>query len=63
MFNTRVQKFDSSGNFIQKFGTGGMGNGGFGWPVGIAINATGQIAVSDYRGCLIQEFNPVPPSY
>jgi DNA-binding beta-propeller fold protein YncE len=59
MVNHRVQKFDSSGKFLCKFGTAGAGNGGFGWPIGVAVNPTNaHVIVTDYLGCLVQEFQP-----
>ena len=35
--NNRIQKFDSNGNFITKWGTVGSGDGQFNEPTGIAI--------------------------
>ena len=58
MMNHRVQKFDSSGNFLTKFGTAGAGNGGMGWPAGVAVDAAGDVVVTDYIGALVQEFSP-----
>jgi DNA-binding beta-propeller fold protein YncE len=45
--NNRVQKFDSSGNFISKFGSLGTGDGQFWNPRGIGIDAAGNIYVAD----------------
>ena len=35
--NSRVQKFDSEGNFITKWGTNGTGDGQFIYPSGLAV--------------------------
>ena len=45
--NNRVQKFDSNGKFITKWGTAGSGDGQFSAPVGIAIDSSGNVYVSD----------------
>jgi DNA-binding beta-propeller fold protein YncE len=58
MMNHRIQKFDPSGTFIAKLGTVGAGNGGLGMPVGVAVNASGDVVVNDYSGALVQEFAP-----
>jgi len=56
--NRRIEKFDSSGSFLAKFGGVGVGNGTFSWPVAVAVNSSGQVVVSDYTGNLVQEFEP-----
>jgi hypothetical protein len=47
--NSRVESFDSQGNYLSTFGTGGSGNGQFKDPQGIGIDTlnTGNIAVGD----------------
>jgi DNA-binding beta-propeller fold protein YncE len=45
--NNRVQKFDSNGKFITKWGTAGSGDGQFSAPVGIVIDSLGNVYVSD----------------
>lgn len=45
--NTRVQKFNSSGAFVLKFGTGGSANGQFISPFGVALDSAGNIYVTD----------------
>lgn len=45
--NSRVQKFDAEGNFIDDFGTYGDKEGEFKSPYGVAVDADGSIYVSD----------------
>ena len=37
--NDRIQKFDSNGNFITKWGSKGTGDGEFKTPIGIAVDS------------------------
>jgi len=52
-FNDRIQKFDSSGNFVSKFGKNGgdgspgLGDGEFFGPRGVAVDSSGNIYVVD----------------
>ena len=61
--NHRIQKFDSGGNFLKKWGKdGGSGEAGgddgeFNWPTGIAINTAGQIVVVEQTGNRAQLFD------
>jgi DNA-binding beta-propeller fold protein YncE len=61
MGNRRIQKFDSSGTFLGKWGSIGSGNGGFAWVVGVAVNAQGHVLTTDWFGNLVQEFEPALP--
>jgi DNA-binding beta-propeller fold protein YncE len=55
----RVQKFDSSGNFLTKWGTPGAGPGQFDTPSGIAVSpANGDVYVVDRFNNRIQRFAP-----
>lgn len=45
--NNRVQKFDSNGSFITKWGSVGTGNGQFDRPQGVAVDSSGNVYVSD----------------
>src|ERR1700750_2203141 len=45
--NDRVQKFNSSGVFQFKFGTGGSGTGAVVSPFGLAVAASGDIYLTD----------------
>ncbi len=56
--NARVQKFNSEGKYLSKFGSEGTGEGQFKEPQGIATDAEGNILVADTGNNRIQEFNP-----
>ena len=55
--NNRIQKFDSNGNFITKWGTPGTGDGQFNRPAGLAIDSSGNILVVDEGNNRIQKFD------
>ena len=57
MGNNRIQKFDTNGNFITKWGSPGSGNGQFNNPMGIAIDTTNKIYVVDSYNNRIQKFD------
>src|SRR5207302_10032068 len=54
--NNRVQKFDSRGNFLAKWGKEGNGPGQFNGPWGIAVDALGNVYVVDTNNHRIQKF-------
>ncbi|MCX8103419.1 MAG: hypothetical protein N3E42_03120, partial [Candidatus Bipolaricaulota bacterium] len=55
--NHRIQKFDSAGRFVSKWGTKGAGDGQFETPVSIALDSFGKIAyVVDRGNNRIQKF-------
>ncbi|MGB2862560.1 MAG: NHL repeat-containing protein [Sedimentisphaerales bacterium] len=54
--NHRVQKFDSNGNFITKWGAQGDGDGLFVRPCGIAVDEEGDVYTLHISG--IQKFTP-----
>jgi hypothetical protein len=56
--NSRIQKFDSSGNFITKWGSQGKDNGQFYNPQGIAVDLSGNVYVADTLNTRIQVFSP-----
>lgn len=56
-YNSRIQKFDSNGNFLLKFGTNGSLDGEFNVPVGISLDSNGNIFVADSNNYRIQKFN------
>jgi len=55
-WNHRIQKFDSSGIFLAKWGSLGSGKGQFAYPLGIAVDADGYVYVADTENCRIQKF-------
>jgi len=57
IYNNRIEKFDSKGNFILKWGAEGERNGEFNSPVCIAVDNEGDIYVSDIWNDRIQKFN------
>src|SRR5207247_8204409 len=54
--NNRVQKFDSRGNFLAKWGKEGNGPGQFNAPWGIAVDALGNVYVTDAGNHRLQKF-------
>jgi uncharacterized repeat protein (TIGR01451 family) len=59
-YNHRIQKFDSSGNFLTTWGALGSGNGQFNQSFGIAQDHTGNIYVSDAGNYRVQKFGLLP---
>jgi sugar lactone lactonase YvrE len=55
--NNRVQKFDSNGKFLAKWGTAGSGDGQFGLALAIAIDAQDNLYVVDINNNDIQKFD------
>lgn len=54
--NNRVQKFNSKGEYLSKFGSEGTGNGQFTEPWGLDIGPNGHIWVADSRYYRVEEF-------
>jgi hypothetical protein len=54
--NERIQKFDSSGNFLNKWGSYGTSAGQFDTPWGIAVSASGNVYVVDILNYRVQQF-------
>jgi len=57
--NDRIQKFDSSGTFLAKWGTYGTGAGQFHAPEGVAVALSGDVYVTDAHNHRIQKFNSI----
>ncbi|MFC2020084.1 6-bladed beta-propeller [Chloroflexota bacterium] len=55
--NHRIQKFDSDGNFITKWGEQGSGDGQFYNPARVAIDTSGNVYVADRGNFRIQKFD------
>ena len=55
--NKCIQKFDSNGNFITKWGSTGTGDGEFNGPTGIVVNSQGAVYVVDSDNHRIQKFD------
>jgi DNA-binding beta-propeller fold protein YncE len=55
--NNRVQKFDTNGNFITKWGDGGTNNIQFDDPQGIAVDTHDNVYVTDYSLNRVQKFD------
>ena len=53
----RVQKFDSSGNYLLQWGVYGSANGEFNCPTGIDVDSTDRVFVADHFNYRIQRFS------
>jgi sugar lactone lactonase YvrE len=56
-YNSRIQKFDSSGNFVLKFGTSGTGDGQFNYPSGLHLYNDEYLYIADSQNNRIQIFD------
>ncbi len=57
--NFRIQKFDSNGMFISKFGGLGSGNGYFLMPTDIIVDSLGYMYVTEMHHNRVQKFDPL----
>ena len=58
MGNHRVQKFDSNGNFITKWGSEGVGDGQFSLVTpGVDVDSSGYVYVVDKEAANVQKFD------
>jgi DNA-binding beta-propeller fold protein YncE len=55
--NNRIQKFDSNGVFITKWGSYGSGDGQFYHPQGVSVDSAGNVYVADTDNHRIQKFS------
>ncbi|MBI5573278.1 MAG: hypothetical protein HY919_01825 [Elusimicrobia bacterium] len=53
-----MQKFNSNGTFITKWGIQGTADGQFKSPFGVAIDISGNVYVVEYENHRIQVFAP-----
>jgi DNA-binding beta-propeller fold protein YncE len=57
--NNRVEKFDSSGNYLLQFGGLGSGPGQMNGPIGIALDPTNEdVYVTDFFNNRVEKFDP-----
>jgi len=56
--NKRIVIFDSNGNYLSEFGTGGFDPGQFDEPVGVAVGPDGIVYVTDTWNQRVQSFIP-----
>ena len=59
--NYRIQKFDSSGNYLSQFGTYGSGSGQLSDISSVAIDSNGNIYIADPPNHRVTELAPVLP--
>jgi len=55
--NHQIQKFNSSGKYVTKWGSKGNGDGDFNFPRGIAVDRSGNIFVADTHNQRVQKFD------
>jgi len=53
----RIQKFDSDGKFLKKWGSWGPGDGQLGVPKGLAVDKAGDVYVVEWANCRAQVFD------
>lgn len=57
--NDRIQKFDTNGNLITKWGSRGNADGLFIRPSSVEVDFNGMVYVADSGNARIQVFTPV----
>ncbi len=55
--NHRVQKFDSSGNYLLQWGSAGTGNGQFDYPSAVTVDSNQNVYVTDRNLSRVQKFD------
>ena len=56
-YNHRIQKFNSDGTFIAKWGNNGKAEGQFSYPAGVAVDSAGNVYVAETYNNRIQKFD------
>jgi DNA-binding beta-propeller fold protein YncE len=56
--NNRVEQFTNAGVFITAFGQPGPNDGQFNYPLGVAVDANGNVFVADNSNNRMQQFAP-----
>jgi DNA-binding beta-propeller fold protein YncE len=56
--NARVEEYGEKHEYLRTIGARGSGNGQFGYPAGLAVNAAGDLYVVDSADGRVDEFNP-----
>jgi tripartite motif-containing protein 71 len=56
--NNRIQKFNSNGTFITKWGINGTADGQISSPDGVTVDSSGNVYVADTGNNRIEVFSP-----
>jgi tripartite motif-containing protein 71 len=56
-YNNNIQKFDSNGKYLTKWGSKGSGNGQFFRPCDVAFDSSGNIYIAEFLNHRIQKFD------
>ena len=56
--SSRIQKFNSNGSFITKWGSYGSADGQFRFPTNVAVDSSGNVYVVENYHNRIQVFSP-----
>ncbi len=58
MYANRVQRFDTNGNYVDTWGTSGLGLGQFQGPQAVDVDAQGRVYVTEWNNNRAQVFGP-----
>ncbi|QLH31924.1 MAG: hypothetical protein HWD62_05295 [Cyclobacteriaceae bacterium] len=59
--NNRIQKFNSSGQYITQWGSFGSGNLNFNYPLALAFDSDNNVVVADYGNFCLKNSLQVAP--